>query len=499
MHGHAKGAEQHQAHTSEVHRSPHALKSKALTLVGYTIVRAERSPPCTSSQRHRTNSASLCPRCPLLVQCLATGMGTDEEAAALNISRLNLAARAGDEGGVRALLESVPGITRAVDVAQRTALHHAAEAGSRAVVLLLLSAAPEAAMAADAAGKLPLDLAVAQTKVGKIRSRQAAADPGSHPSLSSVRAAAAQALAVVQALLAAAPKAAPSAVFEAAAHGSREALQLLLDAAGREAAAATDSKGRLPLHIAAECGSRGVVQLLLAAFPGAATMAAGDGRLPLQIAVDCNNMAAARLLLAAAPATAAVPAPGMWGALPAHTAVDRSNVRALRLLGAAAPDTLCSVDAGGWTPLHRAIQSWQRVLPMVKAIVAAAPAAATVPDFAEGKLPLLIAMERGQADCVEALILAAPATAGVVRDSQNRTPLMWAVQRRLEGLVKVSSSAAASPGSGVCRTCGRELFWRARRPLHAVLCCFANGMGCNAAWPYAGASPFALQSKGREV
>lgn len=148
-----------------------------------------------------------------------------------------------------------------------------------------------------------------------------------------------------------------SARNEDAAEGTRLLLQ-----AHPAAAEEKDSKGRLPLHVAAEwCDSEECMRLLLQAYPAAAQEKSPDGFLPLHLATRWKRTSEGciRLLLQAYPAAAEEKCPDGW--LPLHHLAgfwDHPSPAMIWLLSAAFKQGLHTKGDNDDTPPQLA-ESWR--------------------------------------------------------------------------------------------------------------------------------------------
>ena len=134
-------------------------------------------------------------------------------------------------------------------------------------------------------------------------------------------------------------------------------LRLLLEAAPA-AALRADTKGRLPLHVAANWGSAEQLRLLLEAAPAAALTGDAAGQVPLHVAAEWGRTNTVRLLLDAAPAAALTADAARR--LPLHAATESGCAKAVRLLVEAAPAAARKETDGG-LPLEIALDKATQV------------------------------------------------------------------------------------------------------------------------------------------
>ena len=136
----------------------------------------------------------------------------------------------------------------------------------------------------------------------------------------------------------------------AARSGNGDAVRILLNAVGPEAATALGDENWTPLHLAAEQGHLDVMEQLLEAVPEAAMASTSRGFLPLHLAASEGHTAVVQRLLQAAPA-AAFAISGADESKPLHLAAAFSHAAVVQLLLEAAPAAAMARDIGGSTPL----------------------------------------------------------------------------------------------------------------------------------------------------
>jgi ankyrin repeat protein len=194
---------------------------------------------------------------------------------------LHLAAGAGHESDVRALIDTEPSTLLAVDALGRLPLHHAIVAGDAAMVRLLLAAAPEAARHLNAfpnaccCGATPLHWAAYDGQPDIVAALLVAAPETA--AWSSVHGHAPVHLAVMS-------SGCEAGESEAVPHNDAATTVRLLLSAAPTMAAAADSSGDTPLHYAAASGCQGLLAALLEAAPSAAAVPNQAGQLP----IDCS-------------------------------------------------------------------------------------------------------------------------------------------------------------------------------------------------------------------
>lgn len=156
--------------------------------------------------------------------------------------------------------------------------------------------------------------------------------------------------------------------------GKLAAVHLLL-AAAPETATATDGTGRTPLHMAAECWEPQrqleIISLLLEAAPETATVPDNYGHLPVYYAVMGNgSRPAIALLLEAAPG-ASVP---YYGSL-LHKAINHGSFSAVPEILRAVPSSAALTDSQGRTALQLALSGEPALLeecaPAIRCLLAA--------------------------------------------------------------------------------------------------------------------------------
>lgn len=144
-------------------------------------------------------------------------------------------------------------------------------------------------------------------------------------------------------------------------YGDEAAARLLFEAAP-QAAGMAGAGGETPLHAVFEQGPLDLARAMVDAAPQALWMPC-RGRLPVHIAVECGNVPMLQLVLEAAPDTAAVLVE-TTGATPLHAAAMQGHAAAARLLVAAAPQTALLRDRrGGLIPLEAALRPVTGLVP----------------------------------------------------------------------------------------------------------------------------------------
>ncbi|KAI7843837.1 hypothetical protein COHA_002735 [Chlorella ohadii] len=343
-------------------------------------------------------------RTPLLLA--AAGGNTAAMAVLLEAAPEEASTAAGDgstpllaavEGGhleaARMLLAAAPVTAEAVDTYRRTALHLAAASNNTAVMQLLLAAAPNTL---HNRGQYNRNIAHVAAQAGSLDALQLVVQL-------------APKLATATDLYGCGP------IYEATSRGQLEVVQYLLQQAP-ELAAAADVFGRVPLHYASRGGHLTLVDLLLAHAPETAHAVTGDGELPLHYACAGGNGLVVSRLLEAAPASIAAVTERGRNVL--HVAASHGHAGLVaQLLELTTPATAQAFDSNHKTPLQLAVRAGRSDSPTrqaastaaVQHLLAAAPAAACVPDN-EGYLPLHAAATFAHAGTVRLLLAAAPDT-----------------------------------------------------------------------------------------
>jgi ankyrin repeat protein len=142
-------------------------------------------------------------------------------------------------------------------------------------------------------------------------------------------------------------------IHDAAESGGLEKVRLLLKA-NPELVFSKDTDGRTPLHYAASCTNKDVVELLLA-YKADVNAKDNDGRTPLHLASEDGRKEVVELLLAN---HADVNAKDGYGDTPLHWVADWGRKDLVKLLLASKAD-INAKDNRGYTPLQCALHSDQ--------------------------------------------------------------------------------------------------------------------------------------------
>ena len=245
---------------------------------------------------------------------------------------------------------------------------------------------------------------------------------------------------------------------------SPEAVALLLEGSGREAAARKDSDGSLPLHLAVSERDPPleVVRALVEANPGALLEEGRDRRLPVHCAAESRASAeVVALLLLREEAAAAARDAG--GRLPLHLAAEKgAPLGSLRALIDAHPAALLEEDAEKNLPLHCA--AWGRASAEAVALLleegGQGGLGAAARRDSRGRFPLhLAAKNRAPLEAVRALLEAHP-EALLEGDLHMILPLHYAAS----GQASLEVVALLLEGRGREAAATKSLF--DRLPLH---------------------------------
>ncbi len=369
------------------------------------------------------------------------------------------AAFMGDLQKVKALLKDNPELISSKDHLGKTPLHCAAEEGHKNVAELLLAKGADVNAKTDY-GLTPLHEAawhshkdMAKLLLANKADVNAKAKDGDTP----LHYAVVEANKDVAKLLLA--NKAEYTIFEVAAIGDVERVKALLKA-NPDLVFSKDEHNRTPLHMAARCGLKDIVELLLAnkaeytifdvaaigdverakallkANPDLVFSKDEDGRTPLRTAVAAGHTDMARLLLAN---KADVNTKAKDGDTPLHDAV--SNKVMVELLLANGADA--NINENGWTPLHVAARCGSKD---IVELLLANKADVNV-KASQGQTPLF---EAANKDVAKSL-LAHKAEANA-KDNDGDTPLHYAVLRNTHVAAlllanKAEVNAAAKDGS----------------------------------------------------
>ena len=142
-------------------------------------------------------------------------------------------------------------------------------------------------------------------------------------------------------------------IHDAAKSGDLEKIKLLLKG-NPDLVFNKDADGRTPLHYAASCTNKDVVELLLA-DKADVNAKDNDGRTPLHLASEDGRKDVVELLLAN---HADVNAKDSYGDAPLHWVADWGRKDLVKLLLASKAD-INAKDNRGYTPLHCALESDQ--------------------------------------------------------------------------------------------------------------------------------------------
>lgn len=177
-----------------------------------------------------------------------------------------------------------------------------------------------------------------------------------------------------------------------------------------------------PLQLAALAGHAPIVRWMLEQDPALARGADGDGCTPLHYAVLYCDPATVKACLDFAP-DAAADGEALHRALWTHA--ELNLLEAVRALVAAAPDSLTALDDDGWTPLQRAMLSYQPPKDVVEFLATRTPPAALMAAGARGITALHLAAAHDLEGVREIILARVPdrAAALATRDADGKTPV----------------------------------------------------------------------------
>ena len=177
-----------------------------------------------------------------------------------------------------------------------------------------------------------------------------------------------------------------------------------------------------PLHYAAFCGLRDVVEVLAIEHPRDVNSRRFKGEsTPLHLALRKGHVEASRFLIEHG-ADATAQDKGGW--TPLHWASGEGHLELARLLLVEGGANAAAQDKGGWTPLHWA--SGEGYVKLTRLLIEHG-ANATAPDK-RGRTPLHWASERGHVELAR-LLLVEYAADVAAQDKDGRTPLHWASEK----------------------------------------------------------------------
>jgi ankyrin repeat protein len=335
----------------------------------------------------------------------------------------------------RSLLDAYPEALQETDERGSTVFHRACsnELVSLQRLLPLVEYWPDALLAADAAGDLPIHVALQKClstqlplewKAGLLskacpQSLRVADSKGQRPLHFAI---AANSLPVVR-------------MFEDRSPG------LLREVA--------DAQGNTPAHLAAARfqASPELARFIVEAWPESLLAANENGDTPALVAIDQTYSSTEKVKIFVEQCPASLRVATRKGPRPLFVAIARNRVEIARLIVANDPEAARHVDARGKTALHCAasLEGWWSEPDLVRLLADAYPAALQLRDD-DGNLPLTLAAANGRMDLdtVFLLLQACPDAIVVGRQQRAKQPRTSPDESESDGLAR----SAKRPRSG---------------------------------------------------